>query len=146
MSHQAIARALLALLSAVQGLATLGVDLNRTHATNPSWTRHARFHLVWQASSYALLSVLVIVIVLIPGPCATGRFYLSAALVSVPILGCFSAFLTRKLYGGALFDPNGIPPVTIRFFAKARQIDMNLATEIVALGMLSGIVAIFRYR
>ncbi|WP_263351547.1 hypothetical protein [Acidicapsa acidisoli] len=146
MSHQVIARALLALLSGVQGLATLGVDLNRTHATNPSWTRHARFHLVWQASSCAFLSGLGIVIVLLPGPYMTSCFYIAAAMAAIPMVSCLSAFLTRRLYGGALFDPNGIPPVTVRIFARARQIDINLATEIVALGMLSGIVAIFRYR
>ncbi len=38
MDHRNIARVLLSLLCAVQGLATLGIDLNRTHATNPKWT------------------------------------------------------------------------------------------------------------
>jgi hypothetical protein len=83
------------------------------------------------------------VILLVPGPYATGRFYLSAAMAAIPMLGCLAAFLTRKLYRGALFDPNGIPQITIRLFARSRQIDLNLATEIIALGMLCAIVAIF---
>ena len=48
MTHQTVARVLLAALCGLQGLATPAIDLNRTHATNFLWPGHARFHIVWQ--------------------------------------------------------------------------------------------------
>ena len=41
MTNQTIARDLLAILCCLQGLTTLAIDLNRTHATNPEWPGHA---------------------------------------------------------------------------------------------------------
>jgi hypothetical protein len=45
-------------LSAGQGAGTLAFDLSRSRAANPLWLRHAHFHLVWQATSFALLSLI----------------------------------------------------------------------------------------
>jgi hypothetical protein len=143
-NHATIARTLLAILCGVQGAATLAIDLNRTHATNPDWTRHARFHIVWQATSYALLSLLEAALVLAPGPLTEQRFYLAALLASIPVLGFFGAFIFRRIYGGSLFDPNGIHPLRIEVFGTKLQIDMNLAAEVMALLLLISIVALFR--
>jgi len=139
----AIARLLLALLCGVQGVATLAIDLNRTHATNPEWLRHARFHLVWQAVSYALLAALEVVLILAPGQLPRERFYLAAILACIPMVSCLAAFFTRKIYGGALFDANGILPLRVTAFRSVFEIDMNLAAEIVGLVVLSASVALF---
>jgi hypothetical protein len=48
-----LARVLLTLVTLGYGLATIFADFNKTHAINPKWTGHARFHVVWQISSYA---------------------------------------------------------------------------------------------
>ena len=95
MTHSAIARGLLSLLCGAQGVATLAIDLNRTHATNPQWTSHARFHLVWQAISYALLSLLEVALILMPGPIRDQRFYLAAILASIPMLEQYHASWTQ---------------------------------------------------
>ena len=145
MTHASIARWMLALLCGAQGAGTLAVDLNRTHATNPQWTRHARFHLVWQAISYALLSLLEIVLILAAGPGREQRFYLAAALAAVPMLSCLAASMSRKIYGGALSDPPGIPPRTVVVFGSRLQIDLNLAVEAVALLVLLAILALFSH-
>jgi hypothetical protein len=144
-THLAIARALLALLCGTQGVATLAIDLNHTHATNPQWPGHARFHLVWQATSYALLSLLEVALVLVAGPYREQRFYLAAILASIPMLSCLVAFFCRKTYGGALYDSNGILPVRIRAFGSELHIDLNLAAEIAALLLLLAIVSLFRH-
>ena len=145
-THSAIARDLLALLCGMQGSATLAIDLNRTHATNPLWPRHARFHLVWQAVSYALLSLLEIALILAPGPFLELRFYLAAILACIPMVSCLAAFACRKIYGGALFDPNGIQPTRFAVLGFGLHIDVNLTAEIVALLMLAAIVGLFKSR
>jgi hypothetical protein len=142
-THQVIARTLLAIVCAGQGVGTLAIDLGRAHATNRAWARHARFHVVWQAVGSALLSFFALFVLLAPGPLQETRFYLAAILVSIPMVAFFGALFIMKLYGGALSDPNGILPVKINLFGKVRKIDMNLATEIVAIVMLSAIVILF---
>jgi len=144
-THVAIARDWLALFCGAQGLGTLVVDLNRTHATNPLWMRHARFHLVWQATSYAFLSLVEIALVLIPGPFQQHRFYLTVLLASIPMFAFFAALIGRRFYGGALSDPNGIPPARIVAFGAEREIDLSVAAEVLALLMLLAIVTLFAH-
>jgi hypothetical protein len=145
MTHAAIARWLLAILCAAQGIGTLAIDLNRTHATNPLWPPHARFHLVWQVISYALLSLLELALLLVPEPFREQRFYLAAILAFIPMLSCLAAALSRRVYGGALFDPAGIPPLTVAVLGSKLRIDLNLAVEVLALFMLVAIIALFRH-
>jgi hypothetical protein len=142
MTHALMARWMLAIICGAQGFGALAVDLNRTHATNPQWPRHARFHLVWQAISYALLSLLETALILAPGPFREQRFYLAAILASIPMLSCLAAFAWRKSYGGTLSDPNGIQPLRVMVFGSQFHIDLNLAVEIVALLMLLAILAL----
>ena len=47
-----VARGLLSLVTIGYGALTVKADFNETHATNPLWTGHARFHVVWQITSY----------------------------------------------------------------------------------------------
>src|SRR5436305_389693 len=114
-------------------MATAVLDLNRTHATHPDWLGHARFHVVWQTATVAALSIFEIVLVLVPGPQMEQRFYLAALLACVPMLGFFTALLTRRLYKGTLSDPGGIPPWTVQVRGRQLRIDLNLVAEIAGL-------------
>ena len=144
MTVHAIARGLLATLCCLQGLATMAIDLNRTHATNPAWPGHARFHLVWQVATYACLALLEIVLVLAGGPFQGQRFYMAAILAAAPMLGFFIALIGRGVYRGTLSDPDGILPVTIAARGSNFQIDLNLAAEAGSLLALAAIVALYR--
>ncbi len=145
MTNQAMARDLLAALCFLQGLATLVIDLNRTHATHPQWLGHARFHLVWQAMAFALLAVLEVILILAGGPLRDQRFYLAAVLASIPMLGFFAALTGRSVYKGTLSDPNGIPPMTITIPGSDRRIDLNLVAECGGVLALAVIILLYRH-
>jgi hypothetical protein len=145
MGHETVARMLLTFLCAVQGVATFLIDLNRTHATNPAWPRHARFHLVWQTLSVTLMSVFEVALVCWPGEYLQARFYLAVILVSIPLIAFLLAFVSRKLYGGALSDTNGIPPATVVFFGRALRADLNFVAVAAAFLALAAIVEIYTH-
>jgi len=130
MNLQSTARLLLAIFCVVQGLATVTLDLNRTHATHPRWLGHARFHVVWQTITVAVLTIVEVCLLYLPGPLVSERFYLVALLACAPMIGFFSAFITRHLYDGTLSDPGGIPPLRLIVRDREIQIDLNLAAEI----------------
>ena len=75
-----IARILLTLAALGYGVVTIKADFNATHATNPQWTPHARFHVVWQILSYSGVMLIALALIWLAGPHPSGRLYLAAAL------------------------------------------------------------------
>jgi uncharacterized protein DUF6640 len=106
-----IAAALLTLTAIVYAVVPPIVDINPTHILNPEWTTHARFHTVWQVSVNSMLGLLSVLLVWWPGASRPLRIKIGAVLGCIALGGFFVAALTRHLYGGALSDPNGVPPV-----------------------------------
>jgi hypothetical protein len=116
-------------------LATLGyslvpaiADFNKTHATNPSWLPHARYHVVWQVMSYVCMAL--IALYLIWGSAdvfGLAGLWLAAGLAASAYGGFFVAAFSKSLYGGAQYDANGVLPVNVSFGGKPRAIDANLA-------------------
>jgi hypothetical protein len=143
LSHVLVAKISLSLLCALQGLATLVIDFNRTHATNPAWTGHARFHVVWQSFSVALLSVLELALIWSRGPYQKDAFYLAMLLTAVSPVGFLISFAGRKIFGGTLSDPNGIPPVRLTIFGADLSVDLNFAAIIAAILSLGVILTIY---
>ena len=58
-----LSRILLTLAAIGYGFVTIKADFNRTHATNPLWTPHARFHVVWQVLSYTGIAVIALCLI-----------------------------------------------------------------------------------
>lgn len=135
---------MLAAFCAIQGVATIALDLNRTHAAHPQWLGHARFHVVWQTGTIAALAIVEVSLLSFNSLRETERFYLAALLASLPIFGFFAALLSRRLYGGTLSDPGGIPPLDIRVRGRQTRIDMNLVAEIAGALTVATLVVIFR--
>jgi hypothetical protein len=77
---QTFARVLLTLTVVGYALVTMIADFNETHATNPKWTAHARFHVVWQVLSYVGIGLVAVYLIWIEGPNPQERLYLAAAL------------------------------------------------------------------
>lgn len=127
---------MLTAVSAGQGVTPLFVDLNRTHATNPLWIGHARFHVVDQTVVMALLAVVEVALLWWIAPGSQFFFDLAALLTATPIAGFLIATFTRKLYGGTLRDPNGVSAVHLRIGGRTREIDVNLVLVTVGAAVL----------
>jgi hypothetical protein len=103
---ETIARVLLTLTVIGYALITIVADFNKTHATNPRWTAHARFHVVWQVLSYVGVGLVATYLIWVEGSNPRERLYLAAAL-SIAIYGSFfAAVAARPTFGGALHDDN----------------------------------------
>jgi hypothetical protein len=142
--HQRLARVSLSTLCVIQGVAQLAIDLNRTHATNPRWTGHARFHVVWQSITVGLLAGIQLILIWLRGASANQAFYIAATLVAISPLGFLAALLSRRFYGGQLSDLNGIPPLQVSIGRRVLSIDINVVAVVVALVILSAIILVYK--
>ena len=91
--HILLARVLLTLTTAGYAFVTVLADFNKTHATNPQWTPHARFHVVWQISSYAGFGLLALALIWWPGQLALERLYLVAVMATIVYAAFFVALI-----------------------------------------------------
>ena len=115
------------LLSAVAfGLAVMPllVDFNESHATNPLWTGHARFHLVWQVNAMILSSLLSLYLLWITDDSLSlGLVY---CIIYLWIIAFALTLFSMSLYDGELNDVNGVPPIKQKLFGKNIVIDRNV--------------------
>jgi hypothetical protein len=139
---QTIARILLTLSVLGYALVTIKADFNKTHATNPDWTPHARFHVVWQILSYAGVGLVALYLIWIDGPNPIERLWIAAALSAAVYGAFFAAVVSRPVYGGALYDQNGYLPFQPPIGPAQWRWDVNVtAFTILSTIMLVGVVA-----
>ena len=145
MDHQLLARLALSALCVIQGATQLAIDTGRTHATNPTWVRHARFHVVWQSVTVAMLSGVELALLWLRCFPPDQGFYLAAILTAVSPLAFFAAFITRRVFGSALSDPNGMRPLRLAIGNSTYSIDLNVVAVSAASLALAAIVLIYRH-
>src|SRR5262245_33271076 len=129
-------------------IATLGYsaipgifDTNNTHATNPSWTGHARYHVVWQVSSYIYVALLMLYLIWTAGT-NTGPLWIVLIIAGGIYAGFWTAYVMRPVYAGVLVDQiNGVPPFNWNLLGWKFQTDANVtlftpATILVACSFL----------
>lgn len=119
-----ISKVLLTLICIGFGTLTPLIDFNESHATNPLWTGHARFHLVWQVNAMIITAVLSIALL---------WFFYSITnhlivilLIYLWIFSFYASVFSLKLFDGELNDINGVPPVFIKILGREYEIDRNL--------------------
>ena len=123
-SHIFISKVLLTMICFGFATITPLIDFNESHATNPLWTGHARFHLVWQVNAMILTAFLCLSLLWL-----FDSFFNLLLVVALNYLWIFSFFATAvsiKLYDGEFNDINGVPPIIISFFSKEIEIDRNI--------------------
>lgn len=124
--HLLLARILFTLTTAGWALATIIADFNKTHATNPKWTPHARFHVVWQIFSYNGFGLMSLALLWWPGPLAAERIVLAALMSVIVYGGFFAALLAMPIYGGGAYDDNGYQPFDAPVPVIAKKWDVNI--------------------
>jgi hypothetical protein len=138
-----IARILFTLTTAGWGVLTIFADFNKTHATNPKWTPHARFHVVWQISSYVGLGLLAFALIWWPGPMAVERLYLVALMGAIVYAAFFAALIAMPIYGGAAYDDNGYRPFKALIPIISKTWDANItAFSVQIIVLLAAIIAV----
>lgn len=120
------AKILLTIATLGYGVGTVIADLNKTHASNPLWTPHARFHVVWQVLSYNGISLLALALIWVPGPMQIERLYLVCIITVVIIASFYATWIAMPMYGGSNFDANGYPPSPVSFAGRKIMLDANL--------------------
>ena len=100
------------------------IDFNESHATNPLWTGHARFHLVWQVNAMILSSFLSLYLLWITGDFLSLR--LVYCIIYLWIIAFALTLFSMSLYDGELNDVNGVPPIKQKLFGKNILIDRNV--------------------
>lgn len=102
-------------------------DFNETHATNPSWTGHARYHVVWQVSTFDYIAVMALVLTWTAGTDA-GQLWVPALLAVFAYAGFWTANITRPLYEGVLQDEvNGVPEFHYNILGWKFSLDANVS-------------------
>src|SRR5258707_7416017 len=133
--HILVARILLTLMTAGWSLGTVLADFNRTHATNPLWTPHARFHVVWQVLSYCGIGSIALFLIWTAGPAA--KLWLAAALAVAMYAGFFATVFSMRRFGGGVADTNGIPVLaTVNVGGKPLALDANVTVFCVQVAIL----------
>jgi hypothetical protein len=140
--HILLARILFTLTTAGYAVGTVIADFNKTHATNPKWTGHARFHVVWQICSYIGFGLLALALIWWPGQLALERLYLVAVMATIVYGAFFVAALAMPIYGGAVADKNGYKPFAAPVPLFAKKWDVNITAFCIQVLLLaSGILA-----
>jgi hypothetical protein len=116
---QLTGKILMTLATGMYGFIPPVIDFSRTHATNPLWVSHARFHVVWQVIITFFLAIVGIYLLWFCKADPQFSINLSFILGLIVLGGFLLNVAVRKVYAGTLSDPNGVPPIF-------KNVDANL--------------------
>jgi hypothetical protein len=114
-------------------IATLGYsaipakfDSDETHVKNPSWDPHARFHIVWQVSSYVYVALIALYLIWTAGD-TTWNLWLAALLAAAGYGGFWTAVFTRGTWNTNLVsNVNPVPNFKWNIGGRVVETDANV--------------------
>ncbi|MEM1401915.1 MAG: DUF6640 family protein [Pseudomonadota bacterium] len=121
-----VARILISIVAVVLILGPAKADFNATHATNPLWTPHARFHVVWQVLYNSCVSLVVLYLVWTPSSEYLTHIYLALVLNYLWGGNFVLTLIAMPLFDGSLADVNGIKPFRFTIFGTEYLVDTNV--------------------
>jgi len=121
-----VPRILISLVAVAISVGPMFADFNKTHATNPLWTPHARFHVVWQVLTQTGVSAVILYLLWVPSTDYLTHIWLAAVLIYVWIASFFATLASMTLFDGSLKDVNGIKPFRFNIFGTIYLVDTNL--------------------
>lgn len=121
-----VSRLLFTLVAVMISVGPIFADFNKTHATNPLWVPHARFHVVWQVLSQTGVSLVILYLLWNDAADYMVHIRIAAVLNYVWIASFFATLAAMPVYGGALKDVNGIKPFRFNIFGTIYLVDTNL--------------------
>jgi hypothetical protein len=127
------ANILITLVALATGLAPMKADFNATHATNPLWPPHARFHVVWQVLCQSGVSLFILYLVWVAD--FAGHVLTAAILNFNWALTFFITLFNMRRFDGSLKDVNGIRPFRFRIGGREHLVDTNLFGATVLTGL-----------
>ncbi|MEM6709839.1 MAG: DUF6640 family protein [Pseudomonadota bacterium] len=119
-------RILFTLCALAISIGPMFADFNRTHATNPLWTPHARFHVVWQVLAQAGVSAAILYLLWMPSSDYPTHIGLAAVLIYVWGVSFYTTLAAMPLFDGSLKDTNGIKPFRFDIGGQTFLVDTNL--------------------
>lgn len=119
-----VAEILITVVAVMTGIGPMRADFNRTHATNPLWPPHARFHVVWQV--LAQTGVSLFILYFLWGATFEGHVLIAALMNFNWGLTFYLTLFNMKRFEGSLSDVNGIKPFAFKIGGQIRKVDTNL--------------------
>ncbi len=116
------ARILLTIVTIGFSIVPIGADFNKTHATNPLWTPHARFHVVWQCLTALGIGIIGLMLLWNDFGFYLQQLYLVMGFAASAYGAFFVTFFAMPLFGGRAYDDNGYLPIK----AGPLSIDLNV--------------------
>lgn len=110
-TKQKTGKILMTVATMIYGFIPPIADFNKTHAENPLWPGHARFHVVWQVIITFGVALLSIYLLWSKKTERALSIRISCILGTIVLGGFLSNSIIANLYGGTLSDPNGVPPI-----------------------------------
>lgn len=139
-----VSRLLFSFVAIAIAVGPMIADFNATHATNPLWPPHARFHVVWQVLQQTSASGVVLFLLWTRSPAYVLQVHVAAAILYLWAATFFVALGSMGLFGGALRDVNGIEPFR---FPKpgggVLEVDTNLFGAVLLSGLLTLALVVF---
>lgn len=121
-----VPRIIISLIALAIAIGPMFADFNKTHATNPLWPPHARFHVVWQVLTQAGVSVLALILLWRDSVDYVFQLYIAAAIIYIWLATFYATLASMRLFDGALRDVNGIKPFRFKLPGRVLEVDTNL--------------------
>ena len=135
-----VPRILMTLTAIALAVGPAVADFNKTHATNPLWPPHARFHVVWQVITNSSLCLVMLYILWTPLVAQYNLQLILAAIVQGAILvPIYVTIACMGLFDGALRDVNGLRPFKFNLGGRILELDTNVVgfTTIIAVLLIA---------